>query len=282
MRVVLCVGFCLLVRAAAGADVPPDQCLGGTLLSAQVNSITTKFNEKVITMPIAPGAEIWRRGMDIQSAQQLVPGDTINLRCTEGTGGQVMASLIVAGTKDQLFEIEPHNIVEIRVCVGRLVAIAKDTLSVKNDQGTCVLHINAETTIWRGETLHDTSALKLGDDIGAWATVDYPGRELTAEYVDANVDHWEGVITKVQKDTIYLKFDKPIKGTGKVIFDDSTDFRSCAFEDLKRDCTPNDLKVGHSLDIIGLLLGERKLRATKVLGIQNRWQDYHHTRTRPG
>lgn len=269
-------GFCLVVRAAAGADVPPDQCLGGTLLSAQANSITTKFNQKIITVPIAPGAEIWRRGMDIQSARQLVPGDTINLRCTEGAGGRVMASLIVAGTKDQRFKMEPHNIVEIRVCVGRLIAIAKDTLSVKNDQGACVVHINTATTIWRGEIFHDTGALKLGDDIAAKATVDYPSGELTAEYVDANVGHWEGVITKVLKDTIYLKFDKPVKGTGKVIFDAGTDFRSCAFEDLKRDCTPDDLKVGHSLEIIGFLLGERELRATKVLGIQNRWNDYRH------
>jgi hypothetical protein len=279
MRVVLYLGFCFLVRAAAGADVPPDQCLGGTLLSAQANSITTKFNQKIITMPIAPGTEIWRGGTDIQSAQQLVPGDILNVRCTQGADGRVMASLIVAGTKDQHFKIEPHHIVEIRVCVGRLIAIAKDTLSVKNDEGTCVVHINAETTIWRGETFHDTGALKLGDDISARATVDYSSGELRADYVDANVDHWEGVITKVLKDGVYLKFDRPIKGTGKVIFDASTDFRSCAFEDLKRDCTPNDLKVGHSLDIIGLLLRERELCATKVLGIQNRWNDYHHTRT---
>lgn len=275
MRVVLYLGLCVLVRAAAAADVPPDQCLGGTLLSVQANSITTKFNQKIITMPIAPGAEIWRHGVDIQSVQQLVPGDAINLRCTQGAGGRVMASLVVAGTKDQHFQIEPHKIVEIRVCVGRLIAIAQDTLSVKNDQGTCVLHINAGTSIWRGETFHDTSALKLGDDIGARATVDYPGGELKAESVEANVGHWEGVITKIRENTIYLKFDKPVKGTGKVIFDASTDFHSCAFEDLKRDCTPNDLKVGHSLDLIGLLLGEGELRATRVLGIQNRWNDYH-------
>ena len=97
--------------------------------------------------------------------------------------------------------------------------------------------------------------------------------------MDANVDHWEGVITRVLKDEVYLKFDRPIKGTGKVIFDASTDFSSCAFEDLKRDCTRNDLKVGHSLDIIGLVLGERELRATKVLGIQDRWNDYRPART---
>jgi hypothetical protein len=278
MRFVLCLGFCLLMRAA-GAEVPPDQCLGGTLLSAQANSITTKFNQKIITMPIAPGAEIWRRGADIRGAEQLVPGDTINLRCTPGPGGRVMASLIVAGTNDQHFEIEPHNIVEIRVCVGRLIAIGKDTLSVENDQGICVVHINAGTTIWRGETFHDTSTLKVGDHVGARARVDYSSGELMAEFVDANVGHWEGVITKVLKDTIYIKFDKPVKGTGKVIFDAGTDFRSCAFENLKRDCTPNDLKVGHSLEVIGLLLGEQELRATKVLGIQNRWNDYHHVRT---
>ncbi|HWE49926.1 MAG TPA: hypothetical protein VG273_09065 [Bryobacteraceae bacterium] len=173
---------------------------------------------------------------------------------------------------------------EIRVCAGRLVAIGKDTLSVKNDQGTCVLHIDAGTTIWRGEVLHDTSRLKIGDDIGARATVEYPGDELKAKDVSANVGHWEGVISKVVNKTVYLKFDKPVQGTGKVIFDAATDFRSCAFEDLKRDCTRDDLKAGHSLEVIGLVLGKRELRATKVLGIQNRWNDYPHNdhpRTRP-
>jgi len=268
MRLALCLGVCLLARAAASADVPADQCLGGTLLSAQASSITTKFNQKIITMPIAPGAEIWRRGVDLPSAQQLVRGDSIYLRCTQATGGTVMASLIAAVEDDDGVRMVPHHIVEIRVCGGKLIAVTKGALSVKNDQGVCVMHISANTTIWRGEIFHDTSALKLGDEITARVAVEFPRGALMAEDVEANADHWEGRITKILKNTVYIRFDAPIRGTGSVIFDRRTEFSSCAFDnDLKHNCTFADLKVGRRLDTIGLVLGKSELRATSVLGI---------------
>lgn len=271
MRLTLCLGFCLLARGASGADVPPDQCLGGTLLSAQKDSITTKFNQKIITMPIAPGAEIWRRGVDLQSPQQLVPGDNIYLRCRQSAGGPVTASLVAAVKNDDGVNMEPHRVVEISGCAGRLIAVTKDTVSVKNDKGICVLHIDADTTIWRGETFHDTSALKLGDEIAAGARVVYPSGELMAENVDANVDRWEGVITKVLKDTVYIKFDAPVNETVKVIFDGRTEFRYCVFDDdFKHHCTVDDLKVGRHLDTVGLVLGKTELRATSVLNISKR------------
>jgi hypothetical protein len=257
-----------LARVAAGADVPGDQCLGGTLLSAQADSVTTKFNQKIITMPIAPGAEIWRRGVDLKSPQQLVPGEDIYLRCTRSAGGRVMASLIVAAEKDDSVDMVPHHVVEIRACVGTLIAVAKETVSLKNDNGICVLHIDRDTTFWRGQTFHDASALKLGDEIGARARVDYPSGKLIAEDVEANVDRWEGVITKVLKDTVFMKFDAPVHETVKVIFDRKTQFRNCVFDnDLKHLCTVGDLKAGRHLETIGLVLGKTELRATNVLTI---------------
>lgn len=248
--------------------MPGDQCLGGTLVSAQDHSITTKFNQKIITMPIAPGAEIWRRGVDLKSPRQLAPGDDIYLRCTRSAGGPVMASLIVAPEKDDGVNMVPHHVVEIRACVGTLIAVAKDTVSIKNDNGICLLHVDSRTTFWRGETFHDARALKLGDEVGARARVDYPSGKLIAEDVEANVDRWEGVITKVLKDTVYIKFDAPLNETVKVIFDGKTQFRNCAFDDdLKHECTFGDLKAGRHLETIGLVLGKTELRATNVLTI---------------
>jgi hypothetical protein len=37
-------------------------------------------------------------------------------------------------------------------------------------------------------------------------------------------DRWGGVITKVLKDMVYIKFDAPIKGAARVIFDSKTEF----------------------------------------------------------
>ena len=73
---------------------------------------------------------------------------------------------------------------------------------------------------------------------------------------------------KVLKDTVYIKFDAPVQGSAKVIFDRNTEFRYCDGEDLKRTCMPADLKLGHHLDTIGFLLARSELRATRVLGIQ--------------
>ena len=62
MRVLVlaCLGPCLLGCLAAAQPepdkIPGDQCLGGTLVSVQPDSITLKFNEKIVTMRLAPDA----------------------------------------------------------------------------------------------------------------------------------------------------------------------------------------------------------------------------------
>lgn len=268
MRAALYLGFCFLARVAAGADAPGDQCLGGILLSAQVHSITTKFNAKIITVPIAPGAEVWRRGVDLGTPRQLVPGDNIYLRCTRSAGGPLMASLIAAAEKDDGVNMVPHHVVEIRACAGTLIAVAKDAVSLRNDLGICLLHIDRDTTFWRGQSFHDGSALKLGDEITARARVDYPSGELIAEDIEANVDRWEGVMTKVLKDTVYMKLDAPVHQTVVVVFDGKTEFSYCVFNGaISHRCTVDDLKAGRHLETIGLILGKTELRATNVLTI---------------
>src|ERR1700719_3623024 len=93
--------FCIFLSSlCAQPEVPGDQCLGGTLASIQQDSITTKFNEKIVTMHLAPDVEIWRRGVDLESIQQLVVGDEIYLKCTRAVSGAVVASIVAAVEKD--------------------------------------------------------------------------------------------------------------------------------------------------------------------------------------
>ena len=202
MRVLLlaCLGLCVagsLTAQPQPGDVPPDQCLGGWLVSIQQDSLTLRFNEKIITMRLAPDAEIWRRGVDLESIHQLLVGDNIYLKCARAAGGAVLASIVAAAEKDDGIDLVPHHIAEIRVCGGKLVAIGKDTLSAKNDDGICVIHLKPGATIWRGEIFHDTGTLKLGDDVGARVVVGYPGEELTADEVEANVTKAEGRIVSI-------------------------------------------------------------------------------------
>jgi hypothetical protein len=246
----------LLLTAAlqAQTQVPRDQCLGGTLLSAQPNSVTLKFNAKTTTYPLAPNAEIWRRGVDLASPLDLVAGEEIYLECTRETGlgsGPVLANIVAAVEKNEDVLLQPHHIVETGVCGGRLLTATKETLTLRNDQGTCLLHTGPGTHIWRGETVPDPTALQPGDDVIARYTVTYPDRLLTAEEIEANVAKAEGRVTSVRPDRILIKDGRH---SVTALLDTHTVF------------DPNSEAVhkGATVLAIGLDLGHNTFRATTV------------------
>lgn len=256
----VCIGLALLGSLSAQSDVPRDQCLGGTLVSIQQDSITLKFNEKIATLRLAPDAEIWRRGVDLESIHQLVVGEEIYLECSRANGA-VVASIVAAVEKDDDVDLVPHHIAEIRVCGGRLLAIGKDTLSVRNDNGICVIHLNPGAEIWRGEIYHDTSVLKLGDDVIARVTVAYPSGDLFADEVEANITITEGTIVSLGPDRIVVD---QYPGAGKsayprghvtVLFDKRTKF----------ELDGHELKKGSDVRAIGLDLGHKTFRATSIV-----------------
>jgi Domain of unknown function (DUF5666) len=254
----VCIGLTLLSSLAGqspapGSEVPGDQCLGGDLVAIQQNSIALKFNQKFTIMRVAPDAEIWRRGVYLENIHQLTVGDNIYLACTRSSeDGAVMASLVAAVEKGDGVDMEPHNVAELRACGGILAAIAKDSISVKGDAGVCVMRINANTEIWRGEILHDTSGLKLGDDISARSAVAYPSGELIAEEVDANIGITEGTIVAVRSDRIVIREHS---GRETVLFDARTNF----------DLDGGELKKGATVRAVGLDLGHDMLRASTII-----------------
>ena len=250
----MCCGLIFAACLAAQSEVPPDQCLGGWVVSIQPDSLTLKFNDKIRTIRLAPGAEIWRRGKDLDSLQQLAIGDEIYSQCARAADGSVVASILAAVEQNDAIEMVLHHIAEITVCGGRLVAIAKDSLTLKNDHGRCTARIPAGIDIWRGETFHDTNALRLGDDVMMRCTVGYPGRILTAEEVDANVAKAEGAVVEVRSDRILVKEDR-VRGRTTVLLDGRTHF----------DPNREAVQKGDLVMAIGLELGGRRMRATSVL-----------------
>jgi hypothetical protein len=253
----VCIGLSLPASLSAQSEVPGDQCLGGTLIAIQQDSITTKFNDKILTYKLAPDAEIWRRGVDLENIHQLLVGDEIYLKCTRAADGAVVAAIVAATEKDDGVDLVPHHIEEIRVCMGQLIAIGQDSLSAKNDKGICVIHLKPGAKIWRGEIFHDTSALKLGDDIGARVTVAYPSGELMAEEVEANVASTEGKIVSVRSDRIVVRdWHLPyLRGHVTVLLDRRTVF----------DLDGRELKKGAIVRAVGLNLGSKTFRATSVV-----------------
>jgi hypothetical protein len=150
------------------------------------------------------------------------------------------------------------------VDVGKVISRGPDSVTVKNELFTRVFRISAQTEIRRV----DSSQLQIGDLVTIRCHFDDKGTAI-ADSVEANVDRWEGVIRKVQKDTVYLEFEPPVKGSGKVIFDSGTEFSYCASDDPERACTVDDLKVGRHLDTVGFVLEKSEIRATRVLNIQS-------------
>jgi len=265
MRVLRCL--CIAVGFAAALEaqleVPGDQCLGGTLLEVRPDSITTKFNEKILTFPLAPDVEIWRRGVDLHDTAGLVPGDNIYLRCKRAANGLVMASMVAAVEEGDAVDMVPHHIAALRVCFGRLIAVGKDSISVENDEGICVLHVRPTTEIWRGEVFHDVSVLRFGDEIGARAVVEYPSEDLIAESIEANVTKTEGTIVSVRSDSILIneyQYCGPDKdsvcplGQVTILLDARTDI----------DAAKDALEPGKTVEAIGLKLGRSLIRATWI------------------
>ncbi|HEX4275737.1 MAG TPA: DUF5666 domain-containing protein [Bryobacteraceae bacterium] len=151
------------------------------------------------------------------------------------------------------------------VDVGIVVSRGPDSVTVKNELFTRVFRINAQTEIRRV----DSSPLQVGDRVGIRCHTDDKGTSI-ANMIEANVGKWEGVITRVLKDAVYINFDAPVRGSGQVTLDRATEFDWCGSDAPKRGCTIDDLKVGRHLETVGFVLGKSELRATSVLSIQNR------------
>ena len=65
-------------------------------------------------MRLAPGAQIWRRGQDLDNLDQFVVGDDVNTRCTRAADGSVVASMIAAVEDNDGVDMEPHRTTLLR------------------------------------------------------------------------------------------------------------------------------------------------------------------------
>ncbi len=259
----------LLIAFASLAVGQPDErppCLGGTLVSSQRDSITTKFNEKILNYRVTPDTELWRQGVDLKSPLEFVAGDDITLKCAAATAadGTPIATIVASALPDDVVYMEPHNLHEIRVCIGDLIDIQPAALTLKNDMGVCVVQVPAGLDIWRGKIFHETSALRIGDSVATRSTVSFPSGELTAELVEANVAKTEGTIVSAGKDFIVVEEfpSASEEDSGEdphrqimVLLDDSAKFDDCAREDLKK---------GVEVLATGLELGPTQIRASYI------------------
>ena len=146
---------------------------------------------------------------------------------------------------------------ERSLIMGTLVAIHDNSISIKNDQGTFVVRTNSDTTIWRGGNV-PLRELHLGDDVDVVYHPATKNGEMIAAEITANIANWWGTITGIGPQTIKIaekdEHGDP-KGPATVFFDGRTRFY---------DGSKTGLKVGGSLQAVGLSLGNHRMRATRV------------------
>lgn len=141
---------------------------------------------------------------------------------------------------------------------GKLVTANSHSVTVRNEKGLQTFHITPQTHIWRGDYVN-VDRLRPGDDL----SIRYrPQGDRTAVDIEANIERWDGTITKVSANGLEVALqDRDGQFTGKrvtMIFWKKTTF-------LVDGVSVKDLKVGAFLEAIGLEENDT-MRVWKVIG----------------
>jgi hypothetical protein len=141
---------------------------------------------------------------------------------------------------------------------GTLVAIHGDSISITNDKGTFVVRVNNDTDIWRGGKV-PLGELHAGDDVHvAYYSTQGPA-DMVAIEIDANIANWSGTITRIGPHSIAIaREDEQGNALGPA---------SIFIDEHAQSYDPSELKVGGSLQVVGLYLGNHRMRATQVLTV---------------
>jgi hypothetical protein len=113
---------------------------------------------------------------------------TVASLCIVLLGYQPLAALgqsqTPSGVRTSLTDRDP-------VDIGTVISRAPDSITVRNELFTRVFRINAQTEIRRV----DSSQLQVGDRVAIRCHFDDKDASI-ADSIEANVDRWEGVITR--------------------------------------------------------------------------------------
>lgn len=150
----------------------------------------------------------------------------------------ILAPLASAQTDDNL----------ILPAFGKLVAVNGRSITVRSQLGSKTFLITGGTRIWRGDYV-DLKRLQPGDDLSIRYRVSSRTVEATAVDMDANIDRWNGTITKTSGDRVEIDLQSEDgQFTGRkatIIFWKKTVF-------LVDNVSTRDLKVRAYLEAIGL------------------------------
>lgn len=148
-----------------------------------------------------------------------------------------------------------------RSIVGTVAAVSESVISVRTGTQVIPVAVDQRTEIWKGAVFHDTSPLRVGDDILARARIDSNGA-LVAEAVWLDIVNFSAVVTGVRASgfevltnpnadpqSAYKSEHKTVNLAGDTVFEAST---------------RGDVRVGRTVQVVGLDLRNGTVRATRV------------------
>jgi Domain of unknown function (DUF5666) len=139
---------------------------------------------------------------------------------------------------------------------GILVAIHNNSISVKTGAGTRVFIVNAGTKIRRGGDVN-VYQLHRGDDVMVWFVANGIDEAIATDIM-ADCVKWGGTIAAVYSNGFEIvgncaAGDAP--GHVRVFLDEHATFL---------EGKPKDLKAGRFVEVVGLDLGHKRMKATTV------------------
>jgi hypothetical protein len=156
---------------------------------AENAAISIELNGKTFKLEIGPATELWRHGIELESASQLVLGEDVRALYTDvAADGSPKPTLVVESEAHDRVKMAPHHVAEYRFCSGILLQATKDSIALRTgDNKVCVVQLDTTTQIWRGQIVRDATMLHIGDEISANSVVQYPQETLVGENI------WVGV-----------------------------------------------------------------------------------------
>jgi hypothetical protein len=146
--------------------------------------------------------------------------------------------------------------------MGRATEVAGDQITVEIAPGaSTLLFADKDSKIWRGKNGNSLSFIRPGDDVAVSYHRTPVGRLMIID-LTANIDHITGRITKVSSGE--FEVDQNYNADPQSAY--RRQFRQIAFDQHTefQGSTPEDLRVGRDVDVIGLKTTGSRAEASRI------------------
>ena len=144
--------------------------------------------------------------------------------------------------------------------IGTVEKVSGSEIRVNAGTQSLTFHADSNTEVWKGETYHDLSALKIGDEVSVHGTGDASGY-LVASNIWAQLVTFSAVIRRVDRANSEI-LTRPKVGPGSANGTGSKVVHY--FPNTVFSTGPGGLTVGQEISVVGLDLRNGQVDATRI------------------